>query len=91
MADLKNSTRVSYKATYNQISPTTTTPPAGGGPTRSLSRAVEKAAFVQSLRITPQELAALKEQLSGRAAVAAEASQTSPGGPPPASGGGATA
>ncbi len=60
MADLKNSQRISYKATYNQISAT----PAAVKTTGSLSRAVEKAAFVQSLRIIPAELNALKQQLS---------------------------
>ena len=60
MADLKNSQRISYKATYNQISAT----PAAAKTTGSLSRAVEKAAFVQSLRMIPAELNALKQQLS---------------------------
>jgi len=68
MADLKNSQRVSYKATYNQISPTATTTAttgaAGHNPTKSLSRAVEKAAFIQSLRIVPAELDVLKKLLS---------------------------
>ena len=61
MADLKNSQRISYKATYNQISAT----PTAGKTTGSLSRAVEKAAFVQSLRIIPAELNTLKE-VTGR-------------------------
>ena len=60
MANLKNSQRISYKATYNQISAT----PAAAKTTGSLSRAVEKAAFVQSLRMIPAELNALKQQLS---------------------------
>jgi type II secretion system (T2SS) protein G len=64
MANLKNSQRISYKATYNQISPTATTGKAGKNPTKSLSRAVEKTAFIQSLRIIPAELAVLKKQLS---------------------------
>jgi hypothetical protein len=77
MADLKNSRRISYKATYNQISPTATTSSATtssartssarDSPTRLLLRGVEKTAFVQSLRIIPQELASIKEQLSGLA------------------------
>lgn len=72
MADLKNSQRISYKATYNQISPIATIRADGDGPTKSLSRAVEKTAFVQSLRIIPQELAGIKDRLSGRANVAAD-------------------
>lgn len=61
MADLKNSQRVSYKATYNQISPSV------GSATDlmpyQLSRAVEKAAFIQSLAMATSELATLKGQL----------------------------
>jgi hypothetical protein len=41
MADLKNSQRITYKATYNQISPTATIRSDGNSPTKSLSRAVE--------------------------------------------------
>src|SRR2546425_3319891 len=71
MADLKNSQRISYKATYTQISPTATTRSNGSTPTKSLLRAVEKTAFVQSLRMIPQELAVLRKQLSGRGDVGA--------------------
>jgi hypothetical protein len=69
MADLKNSQRNSYKATYNQMSPaiiTADTPgnrPSKGKPTASLHRAVEKTAFMQSLRITPEEFAPLQRAL----------------------------
>jgi hypothetical protein len=73
MADLKNSQRISYKATYNQISAKAATASAGGRdrtPTVP-SRALEKTAFVQSLRIIPQELAAIKDQLPARAHVPA--------------------
>lgn len=69
MAELKNSQRISYKATYNQVSVSATTGTNRNNPVNSLSRAVEKTAFVQALRIVPQELAALKTQLSGRAGV----------------------
>jgi hypothetical protein len=55
MADLKNAQRISYKATYNQISPSSVT----------LRRTVEKTAFVQSLRIIPQELASIRDLLTG--------------------------
>lgn len=79
MADLKNSQRISYKATYNQISPTAAVRTATGGPTKSLLRAVEKTAFVQSLRIIPQELAVLKEQLSGKRAAPKEMAANLPG------------
>ena len=52
MAELKNAHRVTYKATYNQISPTATvgatTDPAGGEGA-VLLRAFDKAAFLQSL------------------------------------------
>jgi hypothetical protein len=72
MADLENSKRISYKAIYNQISPTATTGTSKNSPTKSLSRAIEKTAFVQSLRITPQELAGIKDQLSGRDKVPAK-------------------
>jgi hypothetical protein len=69
MAELKNSQRISYKATYNQISPTTTASAAGNNVTSLLQRAVEKTAFIQSLRILPQELSSLKGQLPGRTKV----------------------
>lgn len=74
MAELKSARRLSYKATYNQISPAATTRSDGKRPTKSLTRAIEKTAFVQSLRITPQELTVLKDQLSGRANVSADIS-----------------
>jgi hypothetical protein len=64
MAQLKNSQRISYKATYCQISPTSPASAEGGGGVTSLTRAVEKTAFLQSLRITPQELSYLTEQLT---------------------------
>jgi hypothetical protein len=68
MADLKNSQRISYKATYNQISPTAT----ASRPTESPSRAIEKTAYVQSWRITPKELAIIKDQVSRGTNVPAE-------------------
>ncbi len=68
MTSLKNSQRISYKATYSQISPTAPLRADGGNPTTSLMRAVEKTAFVQSLRIVPQELAHLREQVASGAA-----------------------
>jgi len=78
MAELKNAQRVTYKATYNQISPTAavrgTTDAAGGAGGLPL-RAFDKAAFVQSLRIVADELPTLKKATSsnaaGRAAYAA--------------------
>ena len=67
MANLKNSQRISYKATYNQISPTSTTtlgrkPPSqnDGKFVAPPTRAVEKAAFIQSLRMIPAELTAAR-------------------------------
>ena len=75
MAELKNSQRISYKATYNQISPAATSRSDGNGksptkslksPTRSLMRAVEKTALIQALRIIPEELAVIKSSLSKR-------------------------
>jgi hypothetical protein len=63
MAPLKNSQRTSYKATYVQVSPTATVQQQNATPTK-LKRAVEKAAFVQSLQILPQELTALKRRFS---------------------------
>ena len=67
MAELKNSRRINYKATYNQISPAAALRADGAGtkPTKSLMRAIEKTAFVQALRIIPEELSALKGILSG--------------------------
>ena len=62
MAELKNSQRISYKATYNQVSPVPL--PNGRQP---LSRAVEKTAFVQSWKITPTELASLQLQIAEQA------------------------
>jgi len=62
VADLRNSQRISYKATYNQISP------AGrvtDKPSYQLGRAVEKTAFVQALAIVPAELDAIKRQHPG--------------------------
>jgi hypothetical protein len=76
MAELKNSQRISYKATYNQISPTDTTSRSDGNgksrtkslksPTQSLMRAVEKTAFIQTLRIIPEELGVIQGSLSKR-------------------------
>ncbi len=66
MADLKNSQRISYKATYNQISPPAVTRADGNNPTKSLRRAIEKTAFLQSLRIIPQELAGIRDRLTSR-------------------------
>ncbi|HEY6759965.1 MAG TPA: type II secretion system protein GspG [Baekduia sp.] len=69
MADLKNAQRISYKATYNQISaqPVLAPPDGKGGhghvKTPPLLRAVEKAAFVQALRIVPEELPPLGRRL----------------------------
>lgn len=63
MSDLRNSQRISYKATYVQISPTAGRD-ATGRFTSNLSRAVEKAAFIQSLRIQDPELGALREQVA---------------------------
>jgi hypothetical protein len=71
MPQLRNSIRASYKATYNQISPTGIAAPnaqqnikapqkRGAAP----YRAIEKAAFIQSLRISPSELASFKERES---------------------------
>ena len=78
MAELKNAQRVTYKATYNQISPTATvrgTTDAAGGQGAVPLRAFDKAAFVQSLRIVADELPILKKATSsnaaGRAAYAA--------------------
>ena len=74
MAELKNSQRVTYKATYNQISPTATVASAtGGGQTKLPTRALEKAAFVQSLRIVTAELATLKKGARGNQKAAVDA------------------
>jgi hypothetical protein len=78
MADLKNSQRISYKATYNQISPTATIGAGKPNPTKTLSRAIEKAAFVQELRIISDELAALKKQASSSRGSTKTASQPDP-------------
>jgi hypothetical protein len=72
MADLRNSQRISYKATYNQISPAATIADTGtqdgvgdeGGGRQRRFRAVEKVAFVQALRIVAEELPALKRRLA---------------------------
>jgi hypothetical protein len=64
MAELKSSQRISYKVTYNQISPSVTTRSDGTNPTKSLTRAVEKTTFIQALRIIPQELTAITRELS---------------------------
>ena len=71
MTDLKNSQRISYKATYNQISPAATIGDTGirhaGEEERGRGkkfRAIEKAAFVQALRIIPEELSYLKSRLA---------------------------
>jgi len=74
MADLKNSTRINYKATYNQISPgvpkqdpppsdhnNPNQPQQPVSGVKLLKRAMEKAVFVQTLQIIPQELNALKD------------------------------
>ncbi|MEO8147437.1 MAG: type II secretion system protein GspG [Bacteroidia bacterium] len=63
MADLKNSQRINYKATYNQISPgisDSRDPKDPKHPGNTLKRGLEKAAFIQSLRIAQQELIPLK-------------------------------
>jgi hypothetical protein len=65
MSGLKNAQRISYKATYNQISPTAPVkgdPQNPKDPGKSHMRAVEKAAFIQSLGIIASELASLKSQ-----------------------------
>src|SRR6186713_3089585 len=75
MSGLKNAQRISYKATYNQISPTALAkedPRNPKDPGKSHMRAVEKAAFIQSLGIIASELASLKGRLSEAA--------TAPGG-----------
>lgn len=62
MPDLKNSQRITYKATYVQKSPTTRKEDQPGDPPKGLQRALEKTAFVQSLMIAPEELAAIKQR-----------------------------
>lgn len=73
MSDLRNSQRISYKATYNQVSPKATiadtgsgTPGRGnqGGARGGRFRAVEKAAFLKSLRILPHELTATRRRMA---------------------------
>ena len=74
MADLRNAQRISYKATYNQVSPKATIADTGtkdggrdeGRDRKGRFRAMEKAAFVQALRIAPEELPFLKRRLAGR-------------------------
>ena len=73
MADLRNSQRISYKATYNQISPTPVASRDGNPPPKSLLRAIEKTAFVQSLKIVPHELPILRDRMSRGAASAVTA------------------
>jgi hypothetical protein len=67
LAALRNAQRISYKATYCQISPAPTANVSSVPPTARLSRAVEKTAFVQSLRIVEPELAALRSQSASAA------------------------
>jgi hypothetical protein len=63
MAERKNAQRVSYKATYNQISPTSVVRDSGaGGRTKMPSRALDKAAFVASLSIVPAEVPVLRKR-----------------------------
>ena len=62
MAELRNAQRISYKATYNQISPTATVHEPPSSSRRPVPRrAFDKAAFVQSLRIVAEELPVLEE------------------------------
>src|SRR6478735_7049970 len=72
MAELRNAQRVSYKATYNQISPTATVHEPPSSSRRPVPRrAFDKAAFVQSLRIVAEELPVLKKATSRNASRAA--------------------
>jgi hypothetical protein len=72
MADLKNSQRINYKATYVQLKPTPADPKRDGRGGKAVpSRAIEKAAFVQSLAITQHELRMLKEKAGAPALKAA--------------------
>src|SRR3954454_23207604 len=65
MTELRNAQRISYKATYNQISPTTTVRrPPSTARIPVPQRAIDKAAFVQSLRIVAAELPILKKTTS---------------------------
>ncbi len=73
MSDLPNSRRVSYKATYVQTKFPGQSNNSSGGPRspgrrdRDLrTRALDKTAFVQGLRITRSELATLRKQVSRR-------------------------
>jgi type II secretory pathway pseudopilin PulG len=70
MADLKNSQRISYKATYVNKSPTTTvrTTTNPNVPAQGPMKAVEKTAFLQSLAIIPEELATLRKTMAESAA-----------------------
>lgn len=70
MANLKNSQRISYKATYVQTSPTINSTQRNP-PIKKLQRALEKTAFVQSLQIRAAELSALKKRLSDKTSAAA--------------------
>jgi hypothetical protein len=70
MGDLKNSQRISYKATYNQISPgvkQSETPQQPTPAVLNLRRGLEKAAFVQSLLVRQQELSAIRGSFIDRA------------------------
>jgi hypothetical protein len=76
MGDLTNSQRTSYKATYCQLGPSATAQGGGGGnngvgsvghapaASSALMRAIEKTAFVQSLRVKPSEITALTKQFT---------------------------
>ncbi len=63
MSDLKNSQRISYKATYVQVSPKTPVGQNPANPTAKLGRAVEKTGFVQAVRVTGPELEAVRKPL----------------------------
>lgn len=75
MGELKNSQRISYKATYSQIGASATMGDTGtqdgtgekGRRKDQRLRAVEKAAFVQALGIIPQELPSLTRGMSASA------------------------
>jgi hypothetical protein len=81
MTSLNHAQRISYKATYCQISPPQTVAVRSAPPTAKLSRAVEKTAFVQSLRIVATELAVLRRQSasSGDTSLSAEYAAQLPG------------
>ena len=84
MADLTNSKRVSYKATYNQVSPSATATSSAssgssqgtgkrgsrsGAPYRPASaRPFEKAALIRALDLVPAEVQALRGARLPRAA-----------------------